>query len=53
MLDDALFGLFSKQAVKSLKRNFADFYRDFPSSKKVRCYSTFLSHGSLLLFQRQ
>ncbi|XP_047080135.1 uncharacterized protein LOC124690850 [Lolium rigidum] len=35
LLDDALFGFFRKQAVKSLKRNFSDFCRDFSPSTNV------------------
>ncbi|XP_047080136.1 uncharacterized protein LOC124690851 [Lolium rigidum] len=35
VLDDALFGFFRKQAVKSLKRNFSDFCRDFSPSTQV------------------
>jgi hypothetical protein len=35
LLDDALFGFFRKKAVKSLKRNFSDFWRDVSASTKV------------------
>jgi hypothetical protein len=35
LLDDALFGFFRKQAVKSLKRNFSDFCRDVSAINKV------------------
>jgi hypothetical protein len=36
-LDDALFGFFRKQAVKSLKRNFSEFCLDFANSNKACC----------------
>ncbi|KAM0833986.1 hypothetical protein ACQ4PT_063911 [Festuca glaucescens] len=36
VLDDALFGFFRKQAVKTLKRNFSDFCKDFPPSDKIK-----------------
>ncbi|KAM0845570.1 hypothetical protein ACQ4PT_056281 [Festuca glaucescens] len=36
LLDDALFGFFRKQAVKTLKRNFSDFCRDFSPSTHVK-----------------
>jgi hypothetical protein len=40
-VDNALFGFFRKQAVKSLKRNFSDFCRDVSTSNKARRFLHF------------
>jgi hypothetical protein len=40
MLDDALFGFFRKQALKSLKRNFTDFCKDFTPKNEVKMNTT-------------
>jgi hypothetical protein len=58
-VDNALFGFFRKQAVKSLKRNFSDFYRDVSTSNKARrflhfflfiTHCLFISYHFLFLF---